>query len=194
MSVCVCDCVSVCMCVCLCLCKLRKYPTSLYHFIFSEHTATTGAPAVHGHGDKFASQKLPVISAKWVRDDGIIRLLKSFTSWQKLQGKKTREFNETTLLTGKDSLHFKVTRLYSYICVCIYLWLFVSACRCLCLPVVVCVYLFPCVCLWLFNCVCLCLSVSTCGVCVCPSLPVVVCVCLSLPVVVCVCPSLPVVV
>ena len=194
MRVDVCVCLWLCVCVCLCLCKLRKYPTSLYHFIFSEHTATTGAPAVHGHGDKFASQKLPVISAKWVRDDGIIRLLKSFTSWQKLQGKKTREFNETTLLTGKDSLHFKVTRLYSYICVCIYLWLFVSACGCLCLPVVVCVCLFPCVCLWLFNCVCLCLSVSTCGVCVCPSLPVVVCVCLSLPVVVCVCPSLPVVV
>ena len=130
MSVCVCDCVSVCVCVCLCLCKLRKYPTSLYHFIFSEHTATTGAPAVHGHGDKFASQKLPVISAKWVRDDGIIRLLKSFTSWQKLQGKKTREFNETTLLTGKDSLHFKVTRLYSYI---VYLCLYISVVVCVCL-------------------------------------------------------------
>ena len=71
-----------------------------------------GAPALHGHGDKFASHKLPVVSAKWMRDEGIVRLLKSFNSWTRLKGKLAKDKDTAAAIdtsgVGKSSMHSRV--------------------------------------------------------------------------------------
>ena len=85
-------------------CGLTSVRCFLFH-VLSDYSATAGAPALHGHGDKFASHKLPVVSAKWVRDEGIVRLMKSFNAWERMKVKKNR--NKDTGV-GKESIHNKV--------------------------------------------------------------------------------------
>ena len=76
-----------------------------------DYSSAAGAPALHGHGDKFATHKLPVVSAKWMRDDGIIRLLKSFNSWSRMKGPPISDSNTGV---GKSSLHNKVRVVIRY--------------------------------------------------------------------------------
>ena len=64
-----------------------------------------GAPSIHG--DKHATMKLPVISARWVNDCSIITLMKDYYSWEVLTN-PTKFSRHAKIGTGKNSPYAKV--------------------------------------------------------------------------------------